>query len=248
VAVVGLGLVGGSLARALSAAGHEVVGYDRAAVRRAAAAAGAIASAAPSLGEAVAGADVIVLAASPAVNRRLLPEVARAAPARAVITDVGSVKRGICAEARRRRLLRFVGGHPMAGRERSGFASSSADLFRGRRWILTPEAQTDPRAVRAVRAIVRAVGARPVVMDPAEHDRVVAFLSHVPQLVAWALQAAAESDAVASRRLGAAGPAFRDMTRLARSPRPLWREILRENDVEVRRALAALGRALRQRP
>jgi prephenate dehydrogenase len=246
VAVVGLGLVGGSLARALSAAGHVVVGHDRAVVLRAATAAGAIATAAPSLRDAVASADVIVLAASPRANRRLLPRVARAARAGAVVTDVGSVKRGICADARRHGLAHFVGGHPMAGRERSGFASSSAGLFRDRWWILTPDRATTPGALRAVRAMVRAAGARPVVMPAAEHDRAVAFLSHAPQVLAWALLAAAQSDPVAARRLAVAGPAFRDMTRLAASPRPLWREILHENRGEVRRALAAVRAALRR--
>jgi prephenate dehydrogenase len=246
VAVVGLGLVGGSLARALTEAGYRVIGHDRPAVLRAASSAGAIASAAPRLRDAVADADVVVLAASPRTNRRLLPEVARAARPGAVLTDVGSVKRGICADARRRRIARFVGGHPMAGRETSGFAASKPDLFRDRWWILTPDAGLAPAALRIVRGLVRAAGARPIVMTPAEHDRAVAFLSHVPQVLAWALLAAARSDRVASRRLAVAGPAFREMTRLAGSPRPLWREILRENRAEVRLALAALRAALRR--
>jgi prephenate dehydrogenase len=135
----------------------------------------------------------------------------------------------------------------MAGREASGFAASKSDLFQGRWWILTPDAATAPAALRAVRALVRAAGARPVVMPATEHDRAVAFLSHVPQVLAWALFAAARSDRVASRHLAVAGPAFRDMTRLARSPRPLWREILHENRGEVRAALAALRRAMRRR-
>ena len=246
VAIVGLGLVGGSLARALSGAGYRVIGHDRPRILREAVAAGAIALAARSVPLAVAEADIVVLAASPRTNRRLLPQAARAARADVSLTDVGSVKRGICGEARRRRLTRFVGGHPMAGREASGFAASRPDLFRGRWWILTPEAGTTPAALRAVRALVRAAGARPVVMPAAEHDRAVAFLSHVPQVVAWALFGAARSDRVAKRHLGVAGPAFRDMTRLARSPRALWREILRENRAEVNAALKALVAQLRR--
>jgi len=246
VAIVGLGLIGGSLARALKAAGWRVVGHDRGPVLRAALRARAIDEAAASVDEAVADVDVIVLAASPTTNRRFLPLAARAAPPRAVLTDVGSVKRAICAEARRRSLTRFVGGHPMAGRETSGFAASTPDLFRGRRWILTPDRGTNPAALRRLRGLVRDVGARPIVMAPGEHDRVVAFLSHVPQLLAWALLEAARSDRVTSRRLDVAGPAFRDMTRLAKSPRPLWREILAENRGEVRAALAALRRAMRR--
>jgi prephenate dehydrogenase len=247
VAIVGLGLVGGSLARALSAAGYRVIGHDRPRVLRQATAARAIAVAARSVPLAVADADVVVLAASPRTNRRLLAQVARAARAGAILTDVGSVKRGICADARRRGLRSFVGGHPMAGREASGFAASKPDLFHGRRWILTPDADTVPASVRAVRALVRAVGARPVVMSAAEHDRTVAFLSHVPQVLAWALFGAAQKDRVAKARLDVAGPAFRDMTRLARSPKPLWREILFENRGEVDAALRSLVRQLRRR-
>jgi len=247
VAIVGLGLVGGSLARALSAAGYRVIGHDRPRVLRRAVAAGAIAVAVRSVPLAVADADIVVLAASPQTNRRLLPLASRAARAGATLTDVGSVKRGICGDARRRGLTGFVGGHPMAGREASGFAASKSDLFQGRWWILTPDAATAPAALRAVRALVRAAGARPVVMPAAEHDRAVAFLSHVPQVLAWALFAAARSDRVAARHLAVAGPAFRDMTRLARSPRPLWREILRENRADVGRALVALRAALRRR-
>jgi prephenate dehydrogenase len=188
----------------------------------------------------------VVLAASPRTNRRLLLQAARAARG-ATRTDVGSVKRGICGDARRRGLTRFVGGHPMAGREASGFVASSPDLFHGRWWILTPDSGTTPTARRAVRALVRAAGARPVVMTPAEHDRAVAFLSHVPQVVAWALFGSAKSDRVAKRHLDVAGPAFRDMTRLARSPRALWREILRENRAEVTAALKSLVAQLRRR-
>jgi prephenate dehydrogenase len=247
VAIVGLGLVGGSLARALSAAGYRVIGHDRPRVLRQALAARAIAAAARSVPLAVADADVVVLAASPRTNRRLLSQVARAARPGATLTDVGSVKRGICGDARRRGLTRFVGGHPMAGREKSGFAASRPDLFNGRRWILTPDAGTAPASLRAMRGLVRAAGARPVVMSPAEHDRVVAFLSHLPQVVAWALVGAARQDRVAEAHLDVAGPAFRDMTRLARSPKPLWREILHENKSEVTAALAALVKQLRRR-
>jgi prephenate dehydrogenase len=131
----------------------------------------------------------------------------------------------------------------VAGNERRGFAASSADLFAGRSWILTPEG-AEARALRTVRALVRQVGARPVSMDAAEHDRALAFLSHLPQVVAWALRDAADHDPVAGRRLRLAGPGFRDMTRLARSPRPLWREILGANRDELARALRAFAARL----
>jgi len=240
VAIVGLGLIGGSLARALSGQGVRVLGVDRPGVCRAARKARAIA-ATTSLEAAAREAQVLVLAASPSVNLRLLRKLARIAPAALVITDVTSVKVPIVREAARLELPRFVGGHPMAGRERSGFAASTAGLFRGRPWILTGG---EPGALRRLRGLIRRVGARPVELTALDHDRLVAVLSHVPQIVSWALLHAAAADRVARRHLDLAGPGFLDMTRLASSPRALWKEILTGNRSEVRRALAALRRAL----
>jgi len=190
--------------------------------------------------EAAAAAPVLVLAAPPAVNRRLLRTLARVAPPSLVITDVGSVKAPVVADAARLG-LRFVGGHPMAGSARGGFAASAADLFVGRTWILTP---ADTRDLRVVRRLVRATGARVRVMDADAHDRTMAFVSHLPQLVSYALMDAAMGDTVARAHLAAAGPGWRDMTRLAASPRPLWREILRENAPAVRIALRAFLRVV----
>jgi prephenate dehydrogenase len=243
VVVAGLGLVGGSLARALRRARYEVVGVDRPAVLRAARAAGALSAGFEALGPALAGADVLVLAVPPRASLRLLRSAARLASPALVITDVTSVKRPVMAEARRLGLRQFVGGHPIAGTEGRGFAASSPDLFRGRTWVLTP-AGARASAVRTVRGLVRATGGRPVSLTAAEHDRALAFLSHLPQVVAWSLRAAAAGDPTTRRRLGLAGPGFRDMTRLARSPRRLWSEILAANRGEVRRALAAFVRAL----
>ena len=244
VAVIGLGLIGGSVARALTRAGYTVIGVDRPATARRARRTSAVARTAPSVERAVSGADVVILAATPNANLRLLRRVARAAP-KALVTDVGSVKGPIARAAASLRLPRFIGGHPMAGSERSGLAASDARLFRGRPWVLTP-VRTSPRDLALLQRLVRAMGARPMTMSPAEHDRAVAFLSHVPQLLAWALRDAAGRDRVAARRLGIAGPGFRDMTRLARSPRRLWREILDQNRRPVARAVAAFARELRR--
>lgn len=247
--VIGLGLVGGSLARALTGAGHVVTGVDTSAVLRRASRARAIARGVPSpwrgAADAMIAADIVVLAAPPRANRRLLDAVAKSGT-RAIVTDVGSVKGPIVSRALALGLARFVGGHPMAGTEGSGFAASDATLFAGRRWILTPARGHSVPA--ALRRMIAATGAQAMVMTAAEHDRAAAFLSHVPQVVAWALARAAAGDPVARRRRAMAGPGFRDMTRLAKSPRPLWREILQENRAEVRRALRALMAALRQQP
>jgi prephenate dehydrogenase len=243
VAVIGLGLVGGSLARALTRAGHRVIGVDRASVRRRALASRAVAQAMADPRAAAAAADVVFLAAPPRANRALLRRLA--GDDGVVLTDVSSVKAGIVADARRLGLRRFVGGHPIAGAEGAGFAASSPDLFRGQAWVLVPG--RDRRAFRAVRALVLSVGARPVALSAAEHDRVLSFLSHLPQVVAWALMETALGDGATVRRLSLAGPGFRDMTRLARSPRALWREILAENEREVHRALEAFRSRLGSR-
>ena len=243
IAIAGLGLIGGSLAKALRRAGYRVIGVDTPARVRAART--AISETAATVTDACGRADVLVLAAPPAANLRLLREAARAGADGLVITDVAGAKRAICAEAKRLRLRGFVGGHPMAGRERSGFAASSPDLFRGRAWILTPGRPADA-ATRTVARLARAAGARPAVLTPAVHDRVIAYLSHVPQLVSWAIASAARNDPVARRYLGLAGPGFASMTRLARSPRGWWREVLAQNAREVARARAGLLRELRR--
>ncbi len=244
VAIVGLGLVGGSLARRLVARGYVVTGIDWPHVVRRALAARAITRGA-TRAEAAAASDVVVLAAPPATNLRLLRRLAKVAGERLVVSDVSSVKGAIAREALRLGFAGFVGGHPMAGTEEQGFAASRAALFEGAAWWLVPSKSR--RANRIVRELVRDAGARPVTTDAATHDRVMAFLSHAPQVAAWAIQEAARRDPVARRHLRRAGPGFRDMTRLARSPRGLWSDILAQNRSEVRRALRALARSLERR-
>lgn len=244
VAVIGLGLVGGSLARRLVQRGYDVTGIDWPLVVRQALRARAITRGA-TRAEAAAACDVVVLAAPPATNLRLLRRLARIAPRRLVLTDVSSVKGEIARAAARLSLHGFVGGHPMAGTEKQGFAASKATLFEGATWWVVPSRSR--RANQTVRELVRAAGACPVATDAATHDRVMAFLSHTPQVVAWALLETARRDPVARRHVRRAGPGFRDMTRLAASPRGLWSDILAQNRVEVRRALGALARSLERR-
>jgi prephenate dehydrogenase len=243
VAVVGLGLIGGSIARGLTRRGWRVLGVDRATALKAPLAAGAIAQGLVSLAVAARQARVVFLAAPPAANLRALRELAAMDGRPPVVTDVGSVKAPICGAARRMGLAGFVGGHPVAGTEGRGFAASSPDLFRGRPWVLVHGAAAEAQA-RVVATLARALGARVTRLGADEHDRVMAFVSHLPQVVSWALMGAARRDPVARRHLDVAGPGFAGMTRLASSPRPLWREILAENAPEVRRALRAFVSAL----
>ncbi len=231
IAIAGVGLIGGSIARAAHAAGHEVIGVDRAPVLRRARRVLTGTARLADLGRV----DLLVLAAPPLANLRMLEELAGT---ELVITDVTSVKQPVVRAARR--IRNFVGGHPMAGREKGGFEASDPRLFRNRPWILTPTARTPRPALRRVEQLVGICGARTVRMTPAAHDRAVAALSHLPQVVAWALDGA--PDAAVPRAI--AGSGWRDTTRLAGSPRELWREILALNAPEVRRVLRRFERSL----
>ena len=223
ISLLGLGLIGGSLARALRArqVGSEVVAWTRTGRGpRAAAADGTIDAAADTLVDAVSGADLVVLAAPPLACLGLLDVLA--GPARSalgggtVMTDVASTKRRITERAAALG-LRFVGGHPMAGREATGYAAADPELFAGRPWVVCGAG--DDAAI--VEGLARSVGATPVRMDPGSHDAAVASISHLPLVVSAALVEAVagdpgadQADWSAARALAAGG--WRDMTRLAR--------------------------------
>jgi len=193
LAIVGVGLLGGSVARAARAraVAGEIVGIGRDRAQLAAALRdGALDHATTDLSQGVADADLVVLGATVAANAALLERVWPAAAEGAVVTDVGSTKRSIVRAAERlgaTRPLAFVGSHPMAGSERSGYAASRADLFDGALVIVTPTDATDPRAVKGVTAFWEALGARVTALDPVTHDRGVAAISHLPLVVAAAL-------------------------------------------------------------
>jgi prephenate dehydrogenase len=163
----------------------------------------------------------------------------------ALITDVGSTKRRICelaAELYAQRPL-FLGGHPMAGKERSGLENADARLFENARYVLTPikpEHLEDVR-VQAFRALVAAIGARPLTSDPAEHDLAVAYLSHLPQLLSSGLASLIEEKRTAEGlALQVAASGFRDVTRLADSPYSVWRDICLTNTGNIQMAIDAL--------
>jgi len=164
-----------------------------------------------------------------------------------VITDVGSTKGPIVRSAERLaadRPLAFVGSHPMAGSERSGYGASRADLFNGALVIVTPTERTDPLALKRVSEFWEALGCRVGVMDPDEHDRAVAAVSHVPHLVAYALV-----EAVARLNpafFGVAARGFKDTTRIAASDARVWREVFQSNRAALREALAAFRTSLEE--
>ncbi len=239
VGLVGLGLVGGSLALSLRAT-HDVVAYDSdAAVRTAARARGL------AVVDELAGmlpADAVAVAtpfASIVPTLRALAERAVAISTGAVLLDVGSLKRPVAAYAETAPAgVRIVGGHPMAGTTSAGFASADPSLFRGRPFLLTPTARSDQQALDVASALARAVGAEPIVCSAEAHDHAIAMLSGVPLAVALALSKSGEDVA----RL--AGPGFRDATRLAATPRELADVLLRGNRDEVKAALGRFREAL----
>ncbi len=240
--IVGVGLIGGSLAKALRAGGHvqEIVGYGRRLTNlQQAADLGVIDYAEVSLASAVRGADMVVLALPVGAMKDVLSELAQL-HFDGTITDVGSTKVSVIAAARAAlgtRFPRFIPGHPLAGTEQSGAQASQADLFRGRRVILTPEKETDPAALARVRAMWTAAGAEVSEMSAGEHDRVLAASSHLPHLLAYALV-----DMIVRRDdhrtvFAAAAGGFRDVTRVAASDPVMWRDICLANRDELLAAL-----------
>ena len=252
VAILGLGLLGGSFGLALKKAGFQgrIVGYARRPETRAAALnAGAVDEALAEAIEAVRGADLVILATPVAVILDHLQRLAPHLAPRALVTDVGSTKRRICARAAElySRDPLFLGGHPMAGKERSGLENADARLFENARYVLTPlepEHLSDER-VQAFRALVEAIGARPLTADPATHDLAVAYLSHLPQLLSSSLASMIEEKHAANElTLELAATGFRDVTRLADSPYSVWRDICLTNGENIRQALEALTQKL----
>ena len=248
LAILGVGLLGGSVAKAVRAAGlaREVVGIGRDLARlEPAHREGVLDTTTTDPVVGVRDADFIVLAAPVLANTRLLEVVWPVADDAALITDVGSTKADVVAVARRlgaARPLGFVGSHPMAGSEQSGYRVARADLFRGANVIVTPTETTETRAVKGIAQFWEALGARVSTLDPESHDRVVAAISHLPHAVAYALV-----DAVARFEPDAwpfAARGFKDTTRIAASDPTVWKEIFLANRAALAGSLAAFREAL----
>jgi len=245
VAIAGLGLIGGSIALGIRERwpACRIVGIDRPSVLSHARSSNAIDRSVASLAEA-ANADLIILAAPVSQNRLLLEEAARHIGPRAVITDVGGTKRDILEVARTLpRPSAFVGGHPIGGAERGGFGFARPNLFAGRPWIFTPDGEPDAEALQRLFAFTRGLGAEPTTLAADRHDRVMAYVSHLPQLTATALMQVAGSGADADG-LKLSGRGLLDTTRLASSPASVWRDICASNADVITGALDELIAAL----
>src|SRR5947209_4741956 len=229
VAVLGVGLIGGSVGLAArERCGATVTGYDTFPEALATAVhTGALDAAAPSLAGAVADAEAVFVAVPVAQLPNTVAQALAGARADCVITDVGSTKRAIVAAHDD---PRFVGGHPLAGAETSGVRHARADLFEGATWYLTPTQRTSGVLYERLHRLLRGLGARPAAIDADTHDRILAAVSHLPHVLANVLVAqAAQVLAAGEERLPATGPSFRDATRVAGAPSRIWRDIYMSN-------------------
>ncbi len=237
ITIIGVGLIGGSLGLALKAAGLDVTGVDSdpdslgIAVER-----GSIDRGTTDLAGGAAEADVVFLCTPvlqiPALVARIAPHL----KAGAIVTDVGSTKKFLGEKITRLlpRGVHYVGGHPMAGREKSGVAAADIDLFRDKRYIFTPGAATPPAAVAVVADLIRKTGARVTVMDIAHHDDCAAVISHVPHVVAAGLVNLLGRYPGEEENIGAlAGGGFCDTTRIASSNADMWADICLTNPAAI---------------
>jgi prephenate dehydrogenase len=247
IAIVGLGLIGGSWGLALkeNAYGGLRIGCDRPEILASALAAGAIDRAEEDLVAAVSHADLIILAAPVGAILKLIPRITSTLCPSVLVTDVGSTKVEICRRAQELfgDVTLFLGGHPLAGKERSGIENAEPRLFQNSRYAIVPHARGDleePRIKDFLRLVI-SIGARPLVTDALSHDRAVAYLSHLPQLLSTTLAGLlADQHSQGALPLELAGAGLQDMTRLADSPYSVWRDICRTNLVNIQEALDSL--------
>ena len=243
VAIIGLGLIGGSLAAAMRARGLAkvvVAGSRSERTLERGKLLGLIDDGSTDLAEAVKGADLVFLAVPVSSMAETMARMAPGLGRSVIITDGGSVKGKVIAAAKQsipQHISRFVPGHPIAGKEKSGVDAADASLYEEHRVILTPTSATDPAASARIRALWTTVGAEVLLMDPDEHDRVLAETSHLPHLLAFSLvdTLARQGDSLDIFRYAAGG--FRDFTRIASSDPLMWHDIFRENRDSVLQAV-----------
>lgn len=235
VAIFGVGLIGGSFALALDAAGGAQkivgVGRSRTALQRALQL-GVIDDIAANEADAVRDADLVLLAAPVAQTENILRAIAPHLSLRTVVTDAGSTKTNVVAAARAAlggKFPQFVPGHPIAGKEHSGVDAAEATLYQQRRCILTPLIDTAGHAVEAVTEAWKLCGALVSQMTPEQHDQIFAAVSHLPHLLSFALVAAIAKSDDAALKFSHAGGGFRDFTRIAASSPEMWRDICLAN-------------------
>lgn len=243
MAILGLGLMGGSLARDLAERGVRVLGFDRqAAIVEAALHGGIIAAPLPEDLTGLEAARIVVVATPVDAAAAALPIVALRSHPAALITDVGSTKENIARAAADAGLgSRFIGSHPLAGDHRSGWNAARTHLYEGATVFVCPDPSSDAAGYETIASLWRSVGGNPVRSNAVEHDRMMAMVSHLPQVVATALATAVMDHGYTA---GDLGPGGRDMTRLAESSSEMWAAISLANAENLARAIEALERGL----
>jgi prephenate dehydrogenase len=243
ISILGVGLLGGSIGLAVRKyiSNCKIIGYGhRPSTLDAALALGAIDQGFADPALAVEGADLVILCTPVGLFEQLLPKIAQSLAPSAWVTDVGSTKRSIVELAEKHIAAgRFVGSHPMAGSEKRGVEFARADLYRGALCLTTPTPATAPAALEAVESFWRLLGMRIQRLDPAEHDKLLADISHLPHAVAAAL-VAMQSEAA----LGLCGKGFLDATRIAAGDGGLWRDIFLDNRDNLRDGVLRLREEL----
>ena len=235
VAIIGLGLIGGSLALAIKRAnieGLQVIGTARTReTLQKAKKMGAIDTDAPTAADAVRGARLVVIASPIMAARSIMEEIAPALAPGAVVTDVGSTKANVARWAKELlpSTVSFVGGHPMAGKEQAGIAAADPDLFKSKAWVIAPSVSASEAAVNTVVGLAQLTGATPIFMDPDEHDSYVAAISHLPLLLSSALFSVAHGSAAWPELAQLASSGFRDTTRLASGSPEMAHDIVLTN-------------------
>lgn len=253
ITIIGTGLIGGSFGLALRKKGFpgKIIGCDRPDVLRLAKKIKAIDQGSADPIKACQGSNVVVLATPVATIIDLIERVAPHVPTDALVTDVGSTKSEVVSRAQQafgsRAPDKFLAGHPMAGKENSGIEFADADLFRGAVWFLTPQTGQNVRRGLAGDYVswLKKIGAEIAEMDPAEHDQLCAWISHVPQFLSTALAASlVEEYGESAPVLESGGRALREMTRIAGSPYSMWRDVALTNKQSIAEALLKLEQRL----
>ena len=249
IAIIGMGLMGGSVALRLKKLGYKgtiVASGSRPQTLAAALESKAVDRIESDLKKAVATADLVIVAAPVGYTGDIFKEIADTLKKGAIVTDVGSVK-GYVLEMAKKFLpnaVVFLGGHPMAGSEKSGFSAATPYLYENAYYFITPTAETPIEAVDKLTNLIEQLGAYPVVTDPYEHDKLVAQISHLPQLMATALVNMLDEKDKGISYMPFAGGGFRDTTRIASSSPEMWRDIFTYNKKEVLNCVTQLEKSL----
>lgn len=243
VAIIGTGLIGGSIGLAVRKyCEAEVVGFDSdQATLRLAKEQGAITVLADSIERAVQNASVVIIATALSATKAVLETVLHFADQTALVTDTGSVKSFICDEVSDQR---FIGGHPLAGSELAGVGAARADLFHGATWYLTPAKNVENELLERAHQLIRQVGAYPQIIDPKDHDHIIATVSHLPHILANVLATDAANQFHELDQIPVQGPSLRDMTRVAGANPEMWASIYGFNQDALLATIDRYGKTL----